>query len=65
MQVRLRVNYLRARDEGCAHRTCAICRAKHHMCDSAEYWEEAQPQRVYLHRMPMQILQSGSRLLAL
>jgi hypothetical protein len=32
-------------DEGCAQRTCAICRAKHHMCDSADYWEEAQPQR--------------------
>ena len=32
------------RDEGCAQRTCAICRTKHLVCDSADYWEDAQRQ---------------------
>jgi hypothetical protein len=32
-------------DEGCAQRTCAACGAKHFICDSAEYWDEADPRR--------------------
>ncbi len=32
------------RDEGCAQRTCAVCHEKHFICDSAEFWEEAQPE---------------------
>ena len=31
-------------EEGCAQRTCAVCRIKHLVCDSANYWEDAQPQ---------------------
>ena len=29
-------------EEGCAQRTCAVCRIKHLVCDSANYWEDAQ-----------------------
>ena len=32
------------RDEGCAQRICALCSTKHFICDSAEYWEEAEPE---------------------
>jgi hypothetical protein len=32
------------RNGGCAERTCAACEAKHLICDSAEYWEDAEPQ---------------------
>jgi hypothetical protein len=32
------------RQEGCARRTCAACRTPHLVCDSAEYWEEAEPE---------------------
>jgi hypothetical protein len=28
-------------DGGCAQRTCSACGAKHLICDSAEYWNEA------------------------
>jgi hypothetical protein len=31
-------------EEGCAQRTCAVCRIKHLVCDSTNYWEDAQPQ---------------------
>lgn len=31
--------------EGMARRTCRICSAEHFICDSAEYWSEAEPQR--------------------
>jgi hypothetical protein len=31
-------------DEGCAQRTCAACRTKHLVCDSGDFWEDAQPQ---------------------
>ena len=31
-------------EEGCAQRACAVCRSKHLVCDSANYWEDAQPQ---------------------
>ena len=30
-------------NEGAARRTCAACGAQHLMCDSAEYWDEAEP----------------------
>ena len=33
------------RNEGSAQRTCAVCGRKHFICDSAEYWQEARPQR--------------------
>jgi hypothetical protein len=32
------------RDDGCAQRTCAVCRTRHLICDSAEYWAKAQPE---------------------
>src|SRR3974377_1393664 len=32
------------RDEGCAQRTCAVCRTKHLLCDSADHWQGAQPE---------------------
>jgi hypothetical protein len=32
------------RDEGCAQRACAVCRTKHLVCDSADHWQDAQPQ---------------------
>ena len=32
-------------DEGCARRTCSACGAKHFICDSAEYWNEADPKQ--------------------
>jgi hypothetical protein len=32
------------RDEGCAQRICAICGAKHLLCDSSEYWADATPE---------------------
>jgi hypothetical protein len=32
------------RNEGRAQRICAVCRTRHLVCDSAEYWEGAQPQ---------------------
>ena len=31
--------------QGAAKRTCAKCRSEHFICDSAEYWEEAEPSR--------------------
>jgi hypothetical protein len=30
--------------EGCAQRTCTDCGTPHLVCDSAEYWEEAEPE---------------------
>ena len=30
--------------EGCARRICAVCGAKHMICDSEEYWDEAEPE---------------------
>lgn len=32
------------RDEGCAQRICALCRANHLICDSDVYWDEAEPE---------------------
>lgn len=32
--------------EGCAQRTCAHCGAKHMICDSGEYWDTAEPERL-------------------
>jgi hypothetical protein len=32
-------------DEGCAKRTCTDCSNEHLICDSAEYWDEASPER--------------------
>jgi hypothetical protein len=32
------------RTEGCAQRTCAACGTKHFICDSAEYWDDAEPE---------------------
>ena len=32
------------RDEGCALRICALCRTKHLICDSDEYWDKAEPE---------------------
>lgn len=32
------------RDEGCAQRTCAVCRSKHLLGDSADHWQGAQPE---------------------
>jgi hypothetical protein len=31
-------------NEGVARRTCASCGSAHHICDSAEYWNEANPE---------------------
>jgi hypothetical protein len=33
-------------DEGCARRQCAACGEVAFICDSAEYWEEAEPEKV-------------------
>jgi hypothetical protein len=30
--------------EGCARRACPACGAEHFVCDSGEYWEEAEPE---------------------
>ena len=30
--------------EGAARRTCAACSSVHMICDSADYWEEAEPE---------------------
>jgi len=32
-------------DEGVARRTCTACETKHFVCDSEEFWDEAQPER--------------------
>ena len=32
-------------NEGCAKRTCTECSREHLICDSAEYWDEASPER--------------------
>jgi hypothetical protein len=32
------------RDEGCARRTCAACGTPHLICDSGEYWADAEPE---------------------
>jgi hypothetical protein len=32
-------------DEGCAQRTCSACNARHFICDSADYWKEADPRQ--------------------
>jgi hypothetical protein len=32
-------------EEGVARRTCASCGTAHHICDSAEYWGHAHPER--------------------
>lgn len=31
------------REEGCARRICAACKAAAFICDSGEYWDEAEP----------------------
>ena len=31
-------------DEGVARRTCVSCKKSHHLCDSADYWDEADPE---------------------
>ncbi|MBA3461348.1 MAG: hypothetical protein H0T46_15400 [Deltaproteobacteria bacterium] len=31
-------------DEGCAQRACTCCRRTHFVCDSGEYWEDAEPE---------------------
>lgn len=31
-------------DDGVARRTCISCRKAHHICDSAEYWDDADPE---------------------
>ena len=33
-------------DEGCAQRICASCAAEHLICDSGEYWDDAEPEEV-------------------
>ena len=32
-------------DEGVARRTCASCAQEHYICDSGEYWEEANTEK--------------------
>lgn len=32
-------------NEGCAQRTCSDCGARHFICDSEEYWSEADPKQ--------------------
>ena len=32
------------RDQGMARRTCAKCKKQHFLCDSAEYWDESEPE---------------------
>ena len=32
-------------DEGVARRTCAACNARHFICDSEEYWADAEPEQ--------------------
>lgn len=32
------------REEGCAERICSVCGTKHLICDSEEYWDEADPE---------------------
>jgi len=32
-------------NEGCAKRFCAKCKKEHFICDSEEYWEDAEPER--------------------
>jgi hypothetical protein len=32
------------RDEGCARRSCVHCGTKHLICDSGEYWSDADPE---------------------
>jgi hypothetical protein len=34
------------RDEGCAQRACSSCESARHICDSAEYWAEAEPEEL-------------------
>ena len=31
-------------NEGCARRTCVKCKKRHLVCDSDEYWEDAEPE---------------------
>lgn len=38
---RLRADF----DEGCAERICASCGVDHRICDSAEFWDEAEPRK--------------------
>jgi hypothetical protein len=33
-------------DEGCARRTCTKCRRAHFVCDSGEYWDDAEPETI-------------------
>ena len=33
-------------DEGCARRTCAACRKQAFICDSEEFWDEAEPMKL-------------------
>jgi hypothetical protein len=33
------------RNGGCAQRTCSTCGAKHLICDSAQFWSEAEPEQ--------------------
>src|ERR1700755_3542213 len=32
-------------DEGAARRTCTVCGSMHFICDSEEFWDEADPER--------------------
>lgn len=32
-------------EEGCASRRCVACKTEHMICDSAEYWDDADPEQ--------------------
>jgi hypothetical protein len=34
------------RDQGCVRRTCAACKTSAFICDSGEYWDEAEPTKL-------------------
>ena len=36
-------------EEGCAERVCVACKMARFICDSADYWSEAEPERLVCH----------------
>ena len=36
-------------EEGCARRTCVACKSSRFICDSGDYWSEAEPEDLVCH----------------
>ncbi len=47
-------------EEGCARRDCAQCKTSHFICDSGDYWGEAEPAKLICHGCAGDIFNAGA-----